>query len=102
MRLTIMPIFDIHHSEVTQHESPSDQFSNIQRDDDAMRWMGRGSIMELPEDGSHGGPHGAGGNADGSGDPIDFVHEKAKKSFHIAGPKDVTGCGNVPYRKGDK
>jgi hypothetical protein len=93
-RVTLVPIFDIHHSEVVQPEGPSDQFANIQRDDDMMRWMGRGSTFELPE----GGEHGAGGNADGdhNDDPIVHLHEKAKKSFHITGPADVTGEGSTP------
>jgi len=98
-RTVVMPVFDIHHSELTQPEAPSDQFSRIQRDMDAEGWMGRGSIMELPEDGQHGGPYGAGGNADNSGDPIDFLHAKAKESFRIAGPKDVTGKGSSPGAK---
>ena len=92
-RVIITPVFDIHHSEVVQPQGPSDQFSNIQHDDDAMRWMGRGSTFELPE----GGPHGAGGNADDdhNDDPIDHLHEKAKRSFKIAGPSDVSGKGST-------
>lgn len=93
-KVTIVPIFDIHHSEITQPEGPSDQFANIQRDDDAMRWMGRGSTWELPESAPHGGPHGAGGNADDSDDPID-KYGAASQSFRISGPADVTGKGNT-------
>jgi hypothetical protein len=94
-KVTIVPIFDIHHSEVTQQEGPSDQFANIQRDDDMMRWMGRGSTFELPESAPHGGPHGAGGNADDSGDPIDKMGASSQ-SFRIAGPANVTEKGSTP------
>lgn len=95
-RVTLVPIFDIHHSELTQPEGPSDQFANIQRDDDTMRWMGRGSTFELPESAPHGGPHGAGGNADLSGDPADHLPQATTQSFRIAGPADVTGKGDTP------
>lgn len=94
-KVTIVPIFDIHHSELAQEEGPSDQFARIQHDDDTMRWMGRGSTFELPESAPHGGPYGAGGNADLSGDPADHLNKATPESFRIAGPASVSGKGST-------
>ena len=104
-KVTLVPIFDIHHSEVTQpRRAPPTSSRNIQHDDDAMRWMGRGSTFELPESAPHGGPHGAGGNADDSDDPADRLPHAtaAAGTFRIAGPASVSGKGSTPGSKGKR
>lgn len=87
-KILISPIFD----PVTP-EGPSDQFTAMQSDMDAQSWRGRATMMELPT----GGKHGAGGNADDDfdDDPIEHVHEAAKRSFKIAGPASVSGKGST-------
>lgn len=87
-KILIAPIFDFE-----TPEGPSDQFKAIQNDMDAQGWRGRGSTFELPIRGEHG----AGGNPEGDGTskPIDTLHDAGKRSFKIAGPRDVTGKGST-------
>ena len=89
-KILITPVFNFE-----TPEGPSDQFKAITTDMDAQSWRGRGSVWELPESAPHGGPHGAGGNADASGDPADRLPHATGGSFRIAGPADVTGKGST-------
>lgn len=80
-------------NDLTQPEEEP-MFQDYQHEYDIERWRGRGMMAELPE----GGKHGAGGNADGSGDPIDTYHAKHRGDVLITGPEGVTGKGSKPRR----
>lgn len=79
-RITI-PLFDLNQPE----EEPT--FQDFNREWDNESWRGRGSLAELPE-GT--GIYGAGGNADGSGDPYDTYVENHHGSL-IVGPDSPLG-----------
>lgn len=82
----IAPIFDLAEP---MHERT---FSEWQREEDAEAWRGRGAVHELPELPQLGG---AGGNADGQGDPIDTYHERHRGSLLVGPASSVGEKGNA-------
>ncbi len=75
-------------NDITLPEEDNKTFAEIQQDMDAQTWRGRASLLEMPE----GGPDGAGGNADDSGDPIDTYHKHSGNP--VEGPQSFVKGSN--------